>query len=126
MASPDEEKEYMRRMADALKSGAKMLADHCPVCNSPLFDINGQIWCLRCNKRVIKVRGEEDVDQALTAITLSEVIKALTTKLDEATALLNRSAEIEDTKRITETMKSILDALEKASKLREAFTEKKE
>ena len=126
MASPDEEKEYMRRMADALKSGAKMLADHCPVCNSPLFDINGQIWCLRCNKRVIKVRGEEDVDQALTAITLSEVIKALTTKLDEATALLNRSAEIEDTKRITETMKLILDALEKASKLREAFTEKKE
>jgi len=114
----------MRRMADALKSGAKMLADHCPVCNSPLFEINGEIWCLRCNKRVIKVRGDEDVDQALAGITLSEVSKALTAKLDALTSLLKKTGEINEIREITEAIKSILDALEKASKLQKDFTEK--
>ena len=90
----------MRRMADALKSGAKMLADHCPVCNSPLFEINGEIWCLRCNKRVIKVRG------------------------DALTSLLKKTGEINEIREITEAIKSILDALEKASKLQKDFTEK--
>ena len=119
-----DEKEYMRRMADALRSGAKMLADHCPVCNSPLFEIKGQIWCLRCNKRVIKVRGEEDVEEALTAITLSEAIKVLTTKVEEVILLLKRSGDVEETRKLTEAMSRILEALEKALKLKQAFTGK--
>jgi len=125
MAS-EEDREYMRRMADALRSGAKMLADHCPVCSSPLFEIRGQIWCLRCNKRVIKVRGEEDVEEALTAITLSEAIKTLTAKVEELNLLLRRSGDVEETRRLTDAMTKILEALERAAKLRQIFTERKQ
>lgn len=114
--------EYMRRMVDALKSGAKMLADHCPVCNNPLFEIRGQIWCLKCNKRVIKVRGEEDVEEALTSITLTEVMKTLTTKVEELNLVLKRVADPEEVKKLAETIKTILETLEAASKLRKRFT----
>ena len=124
MASED--KEYMRRMADALRSGAKMLAEHCPVCNSPLFEIKGQLWCLKCNKRVIKVRGEEDVEDALTVITLSEAAKTLAAKIEEATMLLKRSADIEESRKLAEAMKTFLETLEKTMHLRRAFTERKE
>jgi len=120
------EKEYMQRMADALRSGAKMLAEHCPVCNSPLFEIKGQLWCLKCNKRVIKVRGEEDVEEALTTMALSETIKILTAKIEELTLLLKRSADAEETKKLTESMKTLLETLEKAVSLKKAFTESQE
>ncbi len=124
MASED--KEYMQRMADALRSGAKMLAEHCPVCNSPLFEIKGQLWCLKCNKRVIKVRGEEDVEEALTVITLSEAAKTLAAKIEEVTLLLKRSADVEESKRLAEAMKTFLETLEKTTQLRKIFTEKTE
>jgi len=120
------EKEYMQRMADALRSGAKMLAEHCPVCNSPLFEIKGQLWCLKCNKRVIKVRGEEDVEEALTTMALSETIRILTAKIEELTLLLKRSADAEETKKLTESMKTLLETLEKAVSLKKAFTESQE
>ena len=124
MASED--KEYMQRMADALRSGAKMLAEHCPVCNSPLFEIKGQLWCLKCNKKVIKVRGEEDVEEALTVITLSEAAKTLAAKIEEVTLLLKRSADVEESKRLAEAMKTFLETLEKTTQLRKIFTEKTE
>ena len=120
------EKEYMQRMADALRGGAKMLAEHCPVCNSPLFEIKGQLWCLKCNKRVIKVRGEEDVEEALTTMALSETIRILTAKIEELTLLLKRSADAEETKKLTESMKTLLETLEKAVSLKKAFTESQE
>ena len=120
------EKEYMQRMADALRSGAKMLAEHCPVCNSPLFEIKGQLWCLKCNKRVIKVRGEEDVEEALTTMALSETIRILTAKIEELTLLLKRSADAEETKKLTESMKTLLETLEKAVSLKKAFMESQE
>ena len=124
MSSDDSE--YMRRMVDALRSGAKMLADHCPVCNNPLFEIGGQIWCLKCNKRVIKVKGEEDVEEALTSITLTEVMKTLTTKIEELNLVLKRVADPEEIGKLAETMKTVLETLETASKLKKQFTKEEE
>lgn len=117
-----DESEYMRRMADALRSGAKMLADQCPVCSNPLFEIKGQIWCLKCNKKVVKVSSEEEVEEALTTITLTEVMKTLTVKIEEVNLILKRAVDANDVKRLTETMISLLEALEKVSKLRKEFT----
>ncbi len=118
--------EYVRRMADALRSGARMLADHCPVCNNPLFEIGGQIWCLKCNKRVIKVKGEEDVEDALTSVTLTEVVKTLTAKVEELNLVLKRAADPEEIGKLAETVKTVLETLEAASRLRRQFTKEEE
>ncbi|RLG11549.1 MAG: hypothetical protein DRN64_01235 [Thaumarchaeota archaeon] len=118
--------EYVRRMADALRSGARMLADHCPVCNNPLFEIGGQIWCLKCNKRVIKVKGEEDVEDALTSVTLTEVVKTLTAKVEELNLVLKRAADPEEIGKLAETVKTVLETLEAASRLRRQFTKEGE
>ena len=117
-----DESEYMRRMADALRSGAKMLAEQCPVCNNPLFEIKGQIWCLKCNRRVIKVSSEEEVEEALTAVTLTEIIKTITAKIEEIDIMLRRATDLSEVKKLTETMTSLLNALESAAKLRNYFT----
>lgn len=113
----------MRRMADALRSGAKMLADVCPVCNSPLFEIKSQIWCLKCNKRVIRVSSDEEVEEAFTGITLNELVKTLTTKIEEVNIALKRTVDPKDVKELAKTLIDLLKALELASNLRERFTE---
>ena len=114
---------YTRRMADALRSGAKMLADVCPVCSSPLFEIKGQIWCLKCNKRVIRVSSEEEIEEAFTGITLNELVKTLTTKIEEVNIALKRAADPKEVKELIKTLIGLLKALELASNLRERFTE---
>ena len=123
MAMSSDEAEYMKRMADALRSGAKMLADVCPVCSSPLFEIKGQIWCLKCNKRVIRVSSEEEIEEAFTGITLNELVKTLTTKIEEVNIALKRAADPKEVKELIKTLIGLLKALELASNLRERFTE---
>jgi UPF0148 protein len=40
--------EQIKKMAELLKSGATMLQDTCPVCNSPLFKFEGKTFCVKC------------------------------------------------------------------------------
>jgi UPF0148 protein len=74
--------EQTKRMADLLKSGATMLFEHCPECNSPLFKIKNDVWCPSCNKRVIIVKeGEES--KVTSLLLLEETEKTIMTKLQE-------------------------------------------
>ncbi|MHA1409470.1 MAG: Sjogren's syndrome/scleroderma autoantigen 1 family protein [Candidatus Odinarchaeia archaeon] len=56
--------EMVAKMADYLRKGATMLSYNCPVCNSPLFKVKGEIYCINCNKKVKIVKeGEEEKEQ---------------------------------------------------------------
>jgi len=116
------EDEYMKRMVDALRSGAKMLSEQCPVCKSPLFEINGQLWCLKCNKRVIKVRGDEEVGEALTTYTLSQTHEILASKVEEVTLQLSRAVDAEEIRKLAETLSILLKTLEQCVRLKEKLT----
>ncbi len=115
------EDDYMKRMVDALRSGAKMLSEQCPVCGSPLFEIKGQLWCLKCNKRVVKVRGEEEVGEALTTYILSEVHRVLATKIEETSLQLSRTVNQKEIRELTETLNLLLKAMEQNLKLRKTL-----
>ncbi len=115
------ENDYMKRMVDALRSGAKMLSEQCPVCGSPLFEIKGQLWCLKCNKRVVKVRGEEEVGEALTTYILSEVHRVLATKIEETSLQLSRTVNQKEIRELTETLNLLLKAMEQNLKLRKTL-----
>ena len=75
------DQEGLKRMADMLRSGATMLADQCPECHSPLFKKGEEIWCPKCNKRVIKVKAGEEAIQIprlnLLGVLESTVIEKL-------------------------------------------------
>jgi len=116
------EDDYMKRMVDALRSGAKMLSEQCPICKSPLFEIDGQLWCLKSNKRVIKVRGDEEVSEALTTYTLSQTHEILAAKIEEVTLQLSRAIDVEEIRKHAETLSMLLKTLEQCVKLREKLT----
>ncbi|MEM0452201.1 MAG: Sjogren's syndrome/scleroderma autoantigen 1 family protein [Nitrososphaerota archaeon] len=113
----NEEKDYMKRMTDALRSGAKMLSEHCPVCGSPIFEIKGELWCLKCNKRVIKIKSEEEIGMAVSTYSLMNTISVLSTKVEELTVILARTVDLEEIRRISETLNIVLGTIEQTIKL---------
>lgn len=115
--------DYMKRMTNALRSGAKMLPEHCPICGSPIFEIKGELWCLRCNKRVVKVKSDEEVGQALSVYTLTNTASTLAVKIEELTILLSRAVEVDEVKRLCETLEILLKTLEQTLKVRKLLRE---
>lgn len=111
--------DYMKRMADALRKGAKMLSETCPLCGSPIFEMKGELWCLRCDKRVIKVKSDEEAGAALTAYSLTNTMGVLATKIEELTILLSRTVDVEETRRVSETLSTLLRTFEQTLKLEE-------
>lgn len=112
--------EDLRRMADALRSGAKMLSEACPACSSPLFDLKGEIWCLRCQKRVVRVRDEGELPEAMLPYVIRNLSTTIISKLEELTLLLTRTSEPENIKRIADSMQSLINLLLSGRSLRKS------
>lgn len=96
-----------------------MLSEICPICNSPLFEVKGELRCIRCDKPVIRVREETETLAASTPIVLSRLENALSAKIDVLTALLQKSSEPEEIRIISETLSSLIELFHRSRKLAE-------
>jgi len=117
------EDNYMKRMTDALRSGAKMLSEHCPICGSPIFKIKEELWCLRCNKRVVKVKSDEEVGSALSVYTLMNTASIIAVKIEELAILLSRAIEVDEVRKLSEALEVLLKTLEQTLKVRRLLKE---
>jgi uncharacterized Zn finger protein (UPF0148 family) len=113
------EDDYIRRMSDALRSGARMLSEMCPVCNSPLFEIRGELRCIRCDKPVVKVHEESEVLVASAPLILTRLENAITDKLDILTNFFQRTSEPEELRQLAETIISLIQLFHESRKLSE-------
>jgi UPF0148 protein len=53
----------VRKMADLLRSGNKMLNKSCPECNSPIFqNKQGDLFCPTCNRKVVVIENDESAN----------------------------------------------------------------
>jgi len=110
--------EVLKRMADALKSGAVMLDLQCPACSSPLFRLrSGEIWCVRCQKRVVVVREGEDAITAMSDLLLASLEETLLRKLQELNAALKNEEDLDRLVELTKLMSGLLDNLEKVRRI---------
>ncbi len=115
------DEDYIRKMSDALRSGAKMLSEICPVCNSPLFEIGGELRCIRCDKPVVIVREDSETLVASTPLILSRLENALAAKIDVLTVLLQRSTDPEEIKVLSETLASLVKLFHESRRLSEVL-----
>jgi len=59
----------VKKMAEALRAGATMLAEPCPNCSSPLFRLrSGEVRCVSCDA-VISPVVEEEKPEAISSGT---------------------------------------------------------
>jgi UPF0148 protein len=88
------EEEKVRKIAEALTAGARMLSVHCASCFSPLFEQNGRIFCPLC--------GEKQT---------SETEKVLKEKLRSLLSQLERETDHEKVLKLLEEIKTVQELL---------------
>lgn len=97
----------IKKMAELLRGGAKMLSLTCPECGSILFKINDDIICPKCNKKVVVVKESQETETI--SILLDQVEK---TVFDKIAAIEKRFREENDPQEIEKLSKLLLVWLE--------------
>ncbi|MGQ9513472.1 MAG: Sjogren's syndrome/scleroderma autoantigen 1 family protein [Thermoproteota archaeon] len=108
----------VKKMAEALRSGATMLAEPCPSCSSPLFRFkSGEVRCVNCDSIVIK--GVEKKKPEDFGTVLQSLERRAIEILSEASQKLETAGSAE-TATILNVVESCLNILVKIRKIRQS------
>ncbi|GBC71023.1 hypothetical protein HRbin02_00800 [Candidatus Calditenuaceae archaeon HR02] len=110
--------DVVKRMSEVLKAGGKMLAQTCPACGNPLFEIKGELRCVACDKPVVVVRDQSESGRALLPIVLSSLEGVVVGKIDELTGRLAESVDLSEIEETARTIDSLLSVLRKSEEIR--------
>jgi len=109
----------LQTMADLLKQGATLTEHSCPACASPLFKLKtGELWCAKCQKRVIMVKEGETTTEATRPILLSTLESTVLTKIQDLEKKLKEETDPAQLEKLTTTLSSLLENLEKIRKMK--------
>ena len=101
-------------MADLLRQGATLTQFACPACSSPLFKLkNRDIWCAKCQKKVIIVKEGDPEPEVSKAPMFSGLEKTIMTKIQNLEEQLAEENDPEKITKLGETLTSLLESLEK-------------
>jgi UPF0148 protein len=101
------EEEKLRKTADMLLAGGRMLGVHCGTCMSPLFEFQGKIVCPVCGGKTKPAKPEAK------APSLKKVEEVLHAKINSLAEQLAEETDHAKTLELLERLKSALEALEK-------------
>jgi UPF0148 protein len=110
--------EHVRRMADLLKSGASMLSEPCPACGSPLFEVKGKVYCVKCNRPVVIVRSVEEEERVKSEFVLSRLESTVLARLSEAAEAMESEGVGDRLEKMGDSILVWLEVLDKIRKLK--------
>jgi len=116
---PTKEPKELQTMANLLKQGATLTDLSCPACSSPLFKLqSGEIWCAKCQKRVVIVREGQTTEEATRPVLLSTLETTVLTKIQDIEKKLREENDPAQLEKLTATLASLLENLEKIRKMK--------
>ena len=111
----------IQTMADLLRQGAALTELPCPACSSPLFKLrSGDLWCARCQKRVIVVKEGESSIEATSPMLLTSLESTILTKIQEMERKIKEENDPEKLQRLGAILSTMLENLEKIRKMKRA------
>ena len=99
-----------------------MTSEHCPVCNTPLFRVKGQLICPKCNRPVIRVQEGEEQRTTATLDILGSLEKTLLLKLQESDRDLQAAKDPDEAMRAGTLLNLWLEAMERLKKVQGSFS----
>lgn len=112
-SSENEDKEKIKRMADLFRSGATMLAETCPACHSPLFDVGGKIYCASCDRNVIILKPGESEEALYVREEFGDMGAQITAKIREILFEISEEKDLDRLNALFSCLKVALECLEK-------------
>jgi len=114
-----EEEQHIKRMADLLRQGSTLTELACPACASPLFRLrSGDLWCAKCEKKVIVVREGEEPTKITSSIVLETFEATLLAKAQEIQNKMQHEENIEELQKLSAVFSGLLENLEKIRKIK--------
>ncbi|MEM3875422.1 MAG: Sjogren's syndrome/scleroderma autoantigen 1 family protein [Candidatus Bathyarchaeia archaeon] len=111
------EEQYIKRMADLLRQGQTLTELACPICASPLFRLkSGELWCARCEKKVIIVKEEAELTKVTSALSLETLEATLLAKIQEIQEKMLHETNVEELQKLGSALSGLLENLEKVRK----------
>jgi len=111
------EEQTIKRMADLLRQGLTLTELACPACASPLFRLkSGELWCAKCEKKVIVVKDEAEMAKITSAAALENLENTLLAKIQEVQSKMQQETNLEELQKLGATLSGLLESLEKIRK----------
>lgn len=109
----------IQSMADMLKQGGTLTELSCPACASPLFRLkSGQLWCVKCKKRVVVVKEGEQTIEKSDSVLLTSLESTLLKKIEEINTKIKEEKDPEQLQKLGATLSALLENLEKTRKMK--------
>jgi UPF0148 protein len=113
------EPKNIKNMADALRRGASLTEHACPACFSPLFKLkSGELWCVRCQKRVIVVKEGETPTEATSSMLLTSLETTILSKIEGIEKEIKEEKDAEKLQRLGSILSTLLENLERIRKIK--------
>jgi len=117
----ENEEQHIKRMADLLRQGATLTELACPACASPLFRLRStDLWCAKCEKKVIVVKEGENQSRIAGSIVLDELEATLLAKIQEIKKKMQLEQNIEELQKQSTALSELLENLEKIRKAKKS------
>ena len=107
----DNDDSSVKKMAELLRQGATMLADACPQCGSPLLKVKDDIYCAKCNRRIVYANSEETVEVEAVKTLIPELRVTLINKLKALNETVDAETDPEALTKLANLMVLLLQAL---------------
>jgi UPF0148 protein len=107
----------IKKMAELLRHGATMLAQACPQCGSPLFKVGNDTYCATCDRRIVIVRSDQQLDVPAMKTVVPQLRETLIKKLKDANELAERETDIEALTKLARLMVLLLQALHRLERV---------
>ena len=107
----DKDDSSVKKMAELLRRGATMLADSCPQCGSPLFKVGDDIYCVKCDRRIVYATDEETVEVQAVKSLIPELRETLIRKLKALNELVETETDVDALTQLANLMVLLLQSL---------------
>ena len=103
----------IKKMADLLRQGATMLAQGCPQCGSPLMKMGDDVYCATCDRRIVVVDSQEQVETQTVKALIPELHEILLKKLKTLSDVIEAENDTEVLTKLANLMVLLLQSLER-------------
>ena len=104
-------------MADLLRQGSTLTELACPACASPLFRLkSGELWCGRCEKKVIVVKEGEEEAKVTSSIAFENLEATLVAKVQTVQNRIEHEENPEELQKLNTALFGLLENIEKTRK----------
>lgn len=109
----------VKKMADLLRQGATMLAEACPQCGSPLLRVGQDIYCAKCDRRIVYEKSDKQkpAEGQVVKDILPQLRETLIDKLHALKGVVESETDTEALTRLANLMVLLLQALEKLERI---------